>query len=157
MCGGIAVIFPPLSCFFFFFCCVTCRSHPFHPIPADVWWMLRQNVHTEHYWLPTSPLKRLWSIDRPGGIDASSLSIQTSSNEQRHVITSFKEALRSVHRPGGVRSPSSSLLFLSQGSWSVLHWICSSADRFVSVRFRWLDCGILNSFQCESLRDDLLD
>lgn len=36
--------------------------HPFHSIPADVWWMLWQNVHTEHYWFLTSSLKRPGSL-----------------------------------------------------------------------------------------------
>lgn len=41
-----------------FLCCISCHSPLFHSIPADVWWMLWQNVYTEHYWFLTSPLKR---------------------------------------------------------------------------------------------------
>lgn len=37
-------------------------------------------------------------------------------NEQRHVITSFKEALDTDHRHRGVRSPSTSLWVLSPES-----------------------------------------
>lgn len=36
------------------------------------------------------PTEKARSIDRPGGIDVSSLCAQTSSNEQRPVITALK-------------------------------------------------------------------
>lgn len=67
--------------------------------------------------IPHISWEKVWSIDRPGGIDVSSLCIQTSLNEQHHVITSFKEALCSDHSQRVVRSLSSSLLFLSPDSW----------------------------------------
>lgn len=54
-------------------------------------------------------------IDCAGGIDVSSLCIQTSSNEQHHVITSFREAFCSDHKQTGMRS-ASSYLVLSHSS-----------------------------------------
>ncbi len=35
--------------------------------------------------------------------------------------------------------------------------IRATVTRYLSVRFRWLDCGILNLLQCQSLLDYLLD
>lgn len=64
---------------------------------------------------------------------------QTSSNEQHHVITSFKEALCSDHRHRGVRSLSNSL-FLSPESWTrvVMKQICSSRLQKCDVSLLWV-------------------
>lgn len=96
--------------------------------------------------IPHISSEKACSIDWAGGIDVSSLCIQTFSNKQRHVITSFKEALRSDHRQRGVRSLSSSLLFLSlKGCCNVTdRLIKTTVTRYLSVTFRWLDCDAVN-------------
>lgn len=103
-------------------------SHLFHPIPADVWWVLWQSVHTEHYRFLTSPLKRPGPLIAQVGSMSHLGVFRLPQNEQRHVITSFKEALDTDHRHRGVRSPSTSLWVLSPESWNsvVMKQICPS-------------------------------
>lgn len=96
------------------------------------------------------PTEKARPIDRPGGIDVSSLCTQTSSNEQRPVITAFKEALCSDHSQNAARSPSNSPLLSS--SWLSPQRCCDEADliikqtvtRYLSFRFKRFHCGPAN-------------
>lgn len=128
---------------------------PFSPLSSHSCRCL-MNVMTKRSYrtllIPHISLEKAWSIDRPGGIDVSSLCIQTSSNEQHHVITSFKEALGSEQSDRSEVTVQLTVVLITRE----LKRCCNETDRLIkinnniSVGFRY---KIVKEFQCQSLLD----
>lgn len=148
MCDGFAFVFYAL------FCSILHLFHPFHYIPVDFWWMLWQNVHTEHYWFLTPLLKRPGPLIGQVG-SMSHLSVfslpQMGSTMWSHHLRKLSALMTKGRSEATVRLAAVLVPKQMKRSCNETDMLLqSTVIRYVFVRIRRFNCGFVNQFQAHN-------